>query len=72
MRLINNPKKASARPRLGMPIWDRTKEKTINAVNTELLETSWQTGGFHFQKVRHVSHIDVEPNSRPLLCAGSD
>ena len=50
-----------ALPRLSTPIWARTKEKTINAVNTELLQTSWQTGGFHFQKVRHVSHIDVEP-----------
>ena len=27
-------------------LWARAKEKAINAVNTELLETSWQTGRY--------------------------
>ena len=27
-------------------LWTRAKEKAINAVNTELLETSWQTGRY--------------------------
>ena len=27
-------------------LWATAKEKTINAVNTELLETNWQTGKY--------------------------